>query len=473
MRRVLSIYNAGVIIAMAAPNAFSQTGSELFIVDFEGLAESTEISDQFVHLGVTFSLADNPDAFPIAAIEGSPIVAFASSAGDDTPMSSGSGGMTDPVVDGDFAVGQDILITFDPPVTSARIFVIDVDLDEVVTFRAFDNDTEVESQTVSAGDPGTGDGVSTEVFFAAENITSVLVETPDLIGYALDFLTFTRPCEGTGCASFVEIAQESAPGVADFDDNVLGVLLAYVTNEDTESFYAYDVPEACSWNGHLLTPIEDRSHLLLALTDDGMSLVVVHDRAFPDDSDGGHAEMMFELMNDDNGSFRSVEDDPEAPGPNCVGRGETAYTGEDGDSVFTSRQDWDECCTDGLALSGLDCQWSMLVQFTDVDDNETPPAFEGLTEWVAYSADGTEIPLALEEDRRVRLQATVIAKCPGDANGDGTVDPLDVGFILARFGCGPGQGDSCCDLADQNADGAVDPLDSGFVLARFGPCPLR
>ncbi len=61
--------------------------------------------------------------------------------------------------------------------------------------------------------------------------------------------------------------------------------------------------------------------------------------------------------------------------------------------------------------------------------------------------------------------------CEGDANGDGTVDPLDSGFVLSRFGCSVGTGDPNCDIADQNGDGLVDPLDSGFVLARFGDCP--
>ncbi len=54
---------------------------------------------------------------------------------------------------------------------------------------------------------------------------------------------------------------------------------------------------------------------------------------------------------------------------------------------------------------------------------------------------------------------------------DGLVDPLDSGFVLARFGCPVGTGDSGCDTADQNGDGLVDPLDAGFILARFGPCP--
>ena len=61
--------------------------------------------------------------------------------------------------------------------------------------------------------------------------------------------------------------------------------------------------------------------------------------------------------------------------------------------------------------------------------------------------------------------------CEGDANADGVVDPLDAGFVLARFGCSVDTGDPKCDAADQNGDGLVDPLDSGYVLARFGECP--
>ena len=61
--------------------------------------------------------------------------------------------------------------------------------------------------------------------------------------------------------------------------------------------------------------------------------------------------------------------------------------------------------------------------------------------------------------------------CEGDANNDGEIDPLDSGFVLARFGCPVGTGDPLCDCADQNGDLFVDPLDDGFVFARFGiPC---
>ena len=71
---------------------------------------------------------------------------------------------------------------------------------------------------------------------------------------------------------------------------------------------------------------------------------------------------------------------------------------------------------------------------------------------------------------RVVVLESAGGTCEGDANGDGVVDPLDSGFVLARFGCPVGTGDESCDAADQNGDGAVDPLDVGFVLARFGPC---
>jgi len=60
--------------------------------------------------------------------------------------------------------------------------------------------------------------------------------------------------------------------------------------------------------------------------------------------------------------------------------------------------------------------------------------------------------------------------CEGDANSDNVVDPLDSGYVQARFGCEVGEGDPECDSADQNGDGVVDPLDVGFVLSRFGEC---
>ncbi|MCH7720651.1 MAG: hypothetical protein IH988_06625 [Planctomycetes bacterium] len=87
-------------------------------------------------------------------------------------------------------------------------------------------------------------------------------------------------------------------------------------------------------------------------------------------------------------------------------------------------------------------------------------------------SDGVWSPGANSGNTAMIVMGTPVTElCEGDANGDGTVDPLDSGYVLARFGCSVGTGDLDCDSADQNGDGAVDPLDSGFVLARFGECP--
>ncbi len=99
-------------------------------------------------------------------------------------------------------------------------------------------------------------------------------------------------------------------------------------------------------------------------------------------------------------------------------------------------------------------------RFTDVsaDSGLDASAFGMGASWGDYDNDNG-IPDEGEEQL-----------CEGDARGDGAVDPLDSGYVLARFGCPVGTGDPSCDAADQNGDGVVDPLDSGFVLARFGEC---
>ena len=442
---------AVLCITWFAAAVMAQTGSRLFLVDFESYEEGTAIGNQYAHLGVTFSLADNPNDLPIIAVEGSPTVAFQGT-GADTPMSSGAGGLTDPLVGGEFMEGQDIAIDFDPPVTSIRMFVIDIDVAETVTVRAYDGGVEVDSVTHSSGQAGTGDGKSTEFFVSAETITRVVIDVPAQIGFAMDFLSFTRPCEGDECGPTIEITQESAPGAGDFSNNVLGFILAYPTSSSAASFYAYNVPEGDSWNGQSLKPVVDRSHLLVADTTDGLTLVVVHDRAIPDDPDGGLAEMRFELLNDPDGIFRSVEDDPPS---NEAGAG---YAGGSGDMVFTTGHKWSTCCTDGVALSGLDGPWSMFVQFTEVDGDSGTAPIQGLNEWFAYSSDGTEIGLAMEVGRRVRLRGIDVS-IPGDLNFDGFVNFYDFALFA-----GPWLETSCldpswCGGADLNQDGSVNEID--------------
>jgi hypothetical protein len=434
------------------------TGSKLFLIDFESYEEGSPIGSQYSFLGAVFSIPGEPNLLPIIAVEGSPTVGFVGS-GDDNPMASGIAGLTDPLINDDFTVGVDIAIDFDPFITSIRMFILDIESTEWVTLRAFDGPNEVGSVTRSGGQSGTGNGVASEFFFSAEAITRVVIEVPDTIGFAVDFITFTRPCEDEQCGPIIEIAQESVPGTGDFNDHILGQLLPYPSASSTTQFYAYDVPEGASWNGLSLTPIIDRSHLLMADTSDGMSLIIVHDRAQPDDPDGGRAEMKFELFNDPDGAFRSVEDDPAS-----TEQGE--YVGNPGDSLFTSNHFWSPCCTDGLALSDLEGPWVLFVQFTDTDNDPATATIAGLSEWFAYSSDGTLLPLVLEAERRIRIRAIGMA-IPGDLNFDGFVNLVDVALLAMHW-----QETNCvnptwCGLTDINQSGTVDEEDIEYLANRW------
>jgi len=443
MRYLIAAFIAATALTVPALGQ----GQRLFVVDFEGFAEDTEIDLQYIPAGVVFSMLNDTDARPIIAEEGSPLRAFGGS-GTDNPMADGIAGLTDPPVGNDYtASDDDIVIEFDPPVTSVRLYIVDIDGGEVFTVRAYENDVEVASDTKSAGDQGTGNGRSTQFFVAGNAIDRVVVDAPvgGNVGYAVDFLSFTRPCEGQDCGALIELAQESAPGAGDFNSNILGNLLAYPYNASAASLYAYNVPEGDSWNGLILNPEPDRSHLLLAETTDGLTLVVVHDRAFPDDPDGGRAETRVEVLNDPDGLVRTVEDDP-------ANNEEGPYIGEPGDSVFTAEQEWSPCCTDGYALSGLSGDWTALIDFSDTDDNANTPVFDGLVEWAAYSADGVVVPLALVEGRRVRMRLVPGQDCPADFNNDGIANTLDVlAFLNAWTNDDP--------RADYNDDGDINTLD--------------
>jgi hypothetical protein len=311
--------------------------------------------------------------------------------------------------------------------------------------------------TMSAGDPGTGNAKSTPFLVSADSITKVIVDVPDSGGWAMDFLVFTRPCDGAACGPSVEVAQESAPGAGDFDDNEVGVLRAFPFSDTPAKFYSYNIPEGSSWNGPWMTPVPDRTNLLFANTSEGLTLIVVHDCAVPEDPDGGEAEMRFELFNNVDGAEITVEDDPESDGID-------EYTGEPGDLLFTSDHFWDKCCTDGVALSGFECQSETILQFTDVDGNPDTPAIDGLTEWVAHSADGTTFPLALEEGRRVRLIIVPDPECPADVTCDAQVNIDDLFDVLGTWG----QDGGPTDITD---DGTVNVDDLFAVLQDWGPCP--
>ncbi|MEM7622208.1 MAG: CARDB domain-containing protein, partial [Planctomycetota bacterium] len=279
-----------------------------------------------------------------------------------------------------------VVMTFDPPVSSARFFVADIDNDDAFTAVATSGGVVVATLTVAAGETGTGNGANTEFFLAGEDIDAITLEVDagadGVAGYAVDFLTFTRRCEGSDCGPLIEVAQESSAGAGDFNNNVLDVLLAVPFTSTPQDFYAYDVPSDASWNGQSLDPVADRSHVIFAETTDGLTMFVVHDAV--DDPSGGSATMAIDITGDPDGAFFSFVDDP-GEGPSCP----------EGSMSCTSVLAWSDCCTDGYAVSGLDGGFVLTTSFS---------SFTGMGEWVAYSADGDETALVLESDRRVRFR---------------------------------------------------------------------
>lgn len=383
----------------AIPDECDFCSGDVTLIDFEGFAELTPIGTQYLADGVTFSLIGTPAGLPIICTEGSPNVGFIGTA-DDTPLG-GTGGLTDPT-----SATRDIAIDFNPPVFNASLYVIDIDGPDTVNVRAYDGATLLSSQVITASDPGTGDGVGTLVVINQTNITRIEVDVENVQGYAIDNLMFRRPAANPGCDRFIRVSQESAPGAGDFDVNVLGFVELFPTTSSVATQYAYDFPEGSSYNGLLLPQVADRSNLAFIETaDHGLTLFVFHDRSIPDDADGGRAEMSFTLTGDSDGAAIVVQDDPPPDDPN------DAYTGPAGTNSFTARWYWSPCCTDGLVLADLEESWKLIVAFTDVDTNASTPTIQGLTDWFVHSADGKKIELALQPDRRVRLD-TVSGPCP-------------------------------------------------------------
>lgn len=245
----------------------------------------------------------------------------------------------------------------------------------------------------------------------------------------------------------IRVSQESAPGALDFNNNVLGFVKPFEVANTCGVFYGYDAIVSGYTGCHIILDLQpDRTHALFVaaetelqarpfhpvtgeLPTPSINLVVIHD-AF-DDPDGGIAEMMFEILDDPDGACWTVRDEPGGwYGP---GGGNDEYSGDDGDLVFTSAQSWSACCSDGLALGDL--EGTVRARFTNVDGNPETATIAGLTEWVVYSLDGTEIPLFNDEGRAVQFD--VLPTCGTDINGDGVIDVSDLLMLLASWGSCP------------------------------------
>ncbi len=140
------------------------------LIDFENifdqeLSEGTIISDQFEdEFGLTFELEGG--GFPVLAQVGNPISAFSSPWGNDTPAPQdqdfiGSFFLTD---DGtlDGLLAPPVVLNFETPIDSFAGCILDMDFGEVFVLETFDEvGNLILADSITAGDPGTGDGLAT------------------------------------------------------------------------------------------------------------------------------------------------------------------------------------------------------------------------------------------------------------------------------------------------------------------------
>jgi len=168
------------------------------LIDFEstGLSESATLTTEIS--GLTFNGA-------IIVKEGQPLYAFSSYA-PGTYDTAYSDQLFDNVFITDLPVGEDtgvsgtIEVSFELPVFDLSFRVADIDIwpgdnKEILTAQAFDvTDTLLETVTIKAGDPGTGDGIATLVEFSVSDIslfTVIVANNDDRAGWGVDNLSYT------------------------------------------------------------------------------------------------------------------------------------------------------------------------------------------------------------------------------------------------------------------------------------------
>ncbi len=195
MKNIIIVCAICMFIALAG--AKSVVASPV-LIDFEstGLSEGDTITTEIP--GLTFTNS-------IIAEEGSPGYAFGNQlTGERDTALAGEpfGGLfiTDPLVGGDYTIPGIIEISFDIPVFDLSFRVADLDGPpswpaEVFTGKAFDvTGTLLQTITITAGHPGTGDGIATLVQFDASDISHLTLtvdQETDSAGWGVDNLSYT------------------------------------------------------------------------------------------------------------------------------------------------------------------------------------------------------------------------------------------------------------------------------------------
>ena len=147
------------------------TSKQCLSIDFESLPDGSNLVDGMViykqyfdEFGVTFELENGMP--PVLAKVGGIRTAFSSPFGNDQPKPEPDQGIGTFFITDDGKVNDltaiPLIVRFNNPVDSVSAVVLDMDFGEVFTVTARGiNDETLFSKTVTAGDPGTGDGVAT------------------------------------------------------------------------------------------------------------------------------------------------------------------------------------------------------------------------------------------------------------------------------------------------------------------------
>lgn len=172
-----------VLVGFTLNLGFS-SAAQAAVIDFEsipGIGTPTEglvISNQFEATeGVTFSLEGGGN--PRIAKVGNPMTAFEGPGGaGDTPVPNQGIGTFFLTDNGTISglVAPPLIVSYTTPTNAASGVILDIDFDENFLIQARDGSgTILESISIIAGDPGTGDGVATLWSFSRPlaDITSI------------------------------------------------------------------------------------------------------------------------------------------------------------------------------------------------------------------------------------------------------------------------------------------------------------
>lgn len=210
-----------VFISLAV---FTPTVSQASTITFEIIpgidtpVEGLEISDQFLATeGISFSLEGG--GFPVLAEVGTPITAFDSDFGGDSPQPDqdiGSFFLTDNGTLSGLS-SPALIVEYSSPTAAASGVILDVDFDESFNIQALDESgNRLATITIEGGDTGTGDGLATSWSFdqGSNEVFAIRFEgTRETSGaFGLGFDNFDARSSGVATSEPIGIPEPSTVG---------------------------------------------------------------------------------------------------------------------------------------------------------------------------------------------------------------------------------------------------------------------